>query len=1248
MLRFFTCSFLFFWLVNSGIGAGFDAPDADSNALPSAPEGFAVELFAREPLVSNPCALAFDSRGRLFVGMGPQWRAPRPDSMKDSIFIIEDRDGDGVAESRSLFATGFNSVQSIAWRGRDLWVANSPDLTVVRDLDGDDIADEYIKVFTDLGNIEHCLHGLNWAPDGRLYMSKGNSKGISLDGDDPKEPGRVAPKAFRELFGFPGPAGASDLPPPQVYTRENYRATYQDPRDDWGQTGGILRYDPDKPTLEIYARGFRNPWDIAFDSQFNWLGTDNDQVGGDRIFMPFRHAHFGWGHPWSPTWPGKDHLPTAPNSGQIIEGSYTGIVFANTPHFPKSHRDVWFIGDWMTRKIYLYRPEWDGALNVPMNGAYEDFVVGGNSLFRPTDIAMGRDGSLWILGWGRNYGGIVENGQQTNEGRIYRVAARDRPLVKLARPEGSVEDWSFGALLSDLGSWVPTWQIDARDELVRRGKASIDHLQHALRQPANPTQETWATWTLATVSPKAVAGFDRSENVRLQLARAGLVDRSLLLQDSDPRLRLAAIESAQSRDREALVELLANESDPVVFHAAWRTVMTFSHESQVRELTFDPRSGVRRAGVLMRMESLLATESEVIPFLHDEDPEIQILAAHWLSKVKGIDAKGLEVRPYTPDAYPLAQDIQAKSGLGYRVGTMRIGEPYYIDRDYRIRGFPDFLSGASMILTSNQDDGSSGDDFLRFETPLDVSVYVAHDERVQIKPNWLGEFGDSDSVLVADDGTYRLFVKDFPAGKIELGGNTHDGKPGGKGNYVVVLKARPPATTAPITTMEMAVDALKKADAQRGEALFHASGGAGCATCHVVGGRGSVFGPDLSAAGEQFHARHLLESMLNPSAVITEGFAMQNVHLKDGSSQGGVIREESQLVLTLAQPGGGLVRIDRKEIERQESLPASMMPPYSALLDAQALADLTAYLLTQKQGFAIHQHSDSLEIRLDQKPIATYLLDHPELTRRAFVNVRTPSGLPVTRRFPPRNPEDLDPGYRGEAGIIHPIMHPGLWMSFGWIDGNDYWRLQSKVKFEGLLEEPLVSRDEAQFKTRDRYLNKEGTETVCWQDTTYRFRRVPEGIRLDWDATFYNDERDFTFGDQEESGLALRIASPLRVQGGNGRIVNDSGEENGAGTWGKPFQWINYSGEIEGKRVGLMVLPHPENLRPSWSHSRDYGVLASNPFPKQPKERREPYMLTRVKKGEPLRLRYQVLIHESDPSAFDPEVLAHEAKKEWK
>src|SRR5688572_29821785 len=179
--------------------------------LPEVPPGFEVALFAREPLVRNPCSMAFDAKGRMFIGMGPQYRNPTPATPPDSIFIVIDTDGDGVADKTRIFATGFNCIQGLAWHGPDLWVANAPDLTIVRDLDGDDEADEYVRVYTDLGNLEHASHGLNWAPDGKLYLSAGTSKGLT------QPPHRVAPKPFRDLWDVQAPEGTPDLLPPRTY-----------------------------------------------------------------------------------------------------------------------------------------------------------------------------------------------------------------------------------------------------------------------------------------------------------------------------------------------------------------------------------------------------------------------------------------------------------------------------------------------------------------------------------------------------------------------------------------------------------------------------------------------------------------------------------------------------------------------------------------------------------------------------------------------------------------------------------------------------------------------------------------------------------------------------------------------------------------------------------------------------------------------------------------------------------------------
>ena len=428
---------------------------------------------------------------------------------------------------------------------------------------------------------------------------------------------------------------------------------------------------------------------------------------------------------------------------------------------------------------------------------------------------------------------------------------------------------------------------------------------------------------------------------------------------------------------------------------------------------------------------------------------------------------------------------------------------------------------------------------------------------------------------------------------------------------------------------------MPDADPSRGRELFLHPQGAGCFKCHQMQGIGHVLGPDLSDIGSRARKPEILiESIIHPSKVITEGFAQQNILTLDGRIVSGSVLEETGRLIKLAGSDGSVTTIEKDDIEERVGTKTSPMPDgFATMMTAQQLADLTAWLMTQKvvgdrDGFWFQDVGDSLDIHLGKQRIATYLKQHPKLTRRALVNVTTPSGIQVTRNFPPRKPEDIDPGYGAEDGIIHPIMHPGIWLGFGDVSGNDYWRLQSDVVFDGFAQPPQGERNSGGFTAVNRFLAKDRQHEICRETTHYRFERVPEGLLLRIDAEYRSDEHGFYFGDQEESGLAVRVASPLRVQGGNGAILNSRGEQNGGAVWGKEAKWFDYFGTIDGREVGVMVVPDPSNPRPSWLHARDYGVVVTNPFPKQPKERREPYVKTHVKKGESFRLSYVVLIHD--------------------
>ncbi|MEO7317599.1 MAG: PVC-type heme-binding CxxCH protein [Chthoniobacteraceae bacterium] len=876
-----------------------DSSQMDTAALPEVPAGFEAKLFAKEPLVGNPGAMAFDGRGRLFVGMGPQYRNPKPETPGDRVVILLDADGDGVADKTKDFATGLNSIQGLAWHGRDLWIANAPDLTIARDLDGDDEADEYVRVYTDLGNLEHALHGLIWGPDGKIYMTKGNSKGLTL-------PVHLAPKPFRDLWGVSAPDGAPDFPPPQTFKKGEYQHAYHDPDDDWGREGGFLRCDDMGANLEIVSRGLRNPFDIVFDSGFNWLGTDNDQHEGDRIVMPFAGAHFGWGQGWSAHWTGERNPPTVPVSGPLFDGSSTGVVFYDAPQFPPEWRGVWLMNDYERKRTFAYRARWDGALMQPEGGAWKEFVAAGRALFRPTDMEIGPDGALWILSWGKQYNrpqklvrGLLGKTEEL-EGRVFRIVWKDAPLLnwRTAKRERPIDSWSFAELAEDLGSHVPIWRVDAQEELLRRGPAVKSELLRLLATPELPqARETWALWTLGRMGDAALdedfAAMSGALNRRIQALRilahrARTFSRPLpkivaaALRDPEPRIRFEAVQAVRQAHAVPFVEelksLASAETDRLTFYAAWGALRDLAGADALHALLADPRGGVRRAA-LLALADLGQLRPEVATALISDAATSEI-AALWLAK-----RSGNPFITFEPQPGEFEREVTVWLTPGVKPSEIR----YTLDGSTPTEQSPVFPESTSIVL--------------RATTTVKAALFV-------------------ENKLIGDPAT-AVFSKQTgtPAAPLALAPRAHP------------------------TTAAETLAALKSAHPERGRALFSA---ASCATCHRAGALGRAFGPDLSNIGERNDPEQLIRSILEPDAAITEGFALQSVGTREGGSYIGVLREETDLHLALAQADGRIVRIDKTTITARESLHTSAMPPFATLLSPAQVADLVGWLMTLK------------------------------------------------------------------------------------------------------------------------------------------------------------------------------------------------------------------------------------------------------------------------------------------------------------
>lgn len=1260
----------------------FADPSADRDALPAVPPELEVSFFAREPMVRNPCSIAFDERGRMFVSHGPQYRKPKPGSPPDSIVILDDTNGDGVADEARTFATGFNCIQGLAWHGKDLWVANAPDLTVVRDTDGDDVADEYIRVFTDLGNIEHALHGLNWAPDGRLYMSKGNSKGTVIRDWKQDEPDRIAPKPFRDLWGVPGPKDAPDFPSPKTFTRQTYKPTYHDPEDDWGRSGGILRCEDMGRNLEVVARGLRNPYGLGFDAGFDWLGVDQDQSDGDRLFMPFYSAEFGWSHAWSPHWTGENHLPTVPISGPVFLGSGTGVLFADAPNWPEKFRGVWLINDWLFKKTQMYRPTWQGALMLPQGGQWEDFITGGKSLFRPVDMAFGPEGALYIIGWSSGYG--VErdkDGNMKNEGRVFRVMPKGAPKLP-ALPEKKLPDMPVAELIAECSGLLPVRRINAQDELVRRGAAAVNEIVEALKAPDLPTAgETWAVWTLARIGgsedslKRAATDAAASLNRRMQAVRAlGFVKSAALLEllpallvSPEPRLRLAAIQAAHQAGAKTCLAILTNhaaaESERICYYATWRALRDLGGEAALQPLLADKRGPVRAAALLGLLDLGAVKDETLNALANDPDKTVASVAHLGLgrSAVKtvlrgaALDARAQKASSGIPDAphlSPIVSNLQAGSRRAYESGTLKTEQRPYTDRGFRFTKVPAALDGAEIIRTSNEDDRTKGDAFLTFDLALESTIHIAYDSRISARPEWMKAFADSDFTVGTSDVPFHLWSKNFPAGKVSLGGSFVANARGPKSNYFVVIQPKPLTPPSTPTTAEVSLAAMVKADSRRGEALFFNV--AGCASCHRVGNRGINFGPDLTNLGARMEPKYVVQSILEPNAVITEGFAAHAIEAK-GESHFGVLLSTGRTV-RLGVAGGQVVEIPEKDITKHETLPVSPMPPMGGLLGPQEVADIAKWLLTAEQKtvaaaqpsaparpaparpaptrpngpapapsapakpadtspLSVIEQPDRLVIMQSGAMIGEFVFADAKIRRPFFANLRAPGGIPVTRAWPP---------VEGVDATDHADMHPGVWLGFGRVSGQDFWRNKATMKHESFVVPPAWKEGRLEFCTQSSLLAADGAKMAAMRCD---FALAPKGheLHLTWAAAITPEMDGFYFGDQEEMGFGVRMATPL-IEKNGGLITSSAGLKTAKNTWGQPAEWCDYSGTTNGIRVGAKIIPDPANFRPSWWHNRDYGVFVANPFGRQAMKQGETSRVE-VKRGETHRIKFTVILH---------------------
>ncbi|MBI1903303.1 MAG: sorbosone dehydrogenase, partial [Planctomycetia bacterium] len=341
-------------------------------------EGFEVNLFAADPLLAKPIQMNWDARGRLWVATSEIYPHIKPgERANDKVVVLEDRDRDGRADKFSVFAEGLLIPTGIEPSGGGAYVANSTELVHFVDRDDDGKADDRRIVLSGFGteDTHHILHTLRFGPDGWLYFNQSIYIHSHIE----------TPWGVRRLNG-----------------------------------GGVWQFRPDNLKLEVFVRGFVNPWGHAIDRFGQSIGTDGAYVEGINYLFP--GATFV-------TSPGATRIVRGANPGSP---KHCGLEITSGRHLPDDWQGNALTNDFRGHRVCRFVLSDDGSGFAAREQV--ELIKTNHVAFRPIDIKMGPDGAIYIADW---YNPIIQHGEvdfrdprrDHTRGRIWRVTCKGRPLV---------------------------------------------------------------------------------------------------------------------------------------------------------------------------------------------------------------------------------------------------------------------------------------------------------------------------------------------------------------------------------------------------------------------------------------------------------------------------------------------------------------------------------------------------------------------------------------------------------------------------------------------------------------------------------------------------------------------------------------------------------------------------------------------------------------------------------------------------
>lgn len=987
--------------------SGLPLPAEEAAKRFELPKGFQVTVFASEPDVRNPIAMAWDGRGRLWVAENYTYadRGTVFDlSLRDRVVIFEDKDGDGKHDERTVFSDDLQMLTSVEIGRGGVWLMTPPQLIFIPDRDGDDKPDGAPEVILDgftpsRDNYHTFANGLKWGPDGWLYGRCGASS-----------PGRV---------GAPGTPDAERIP----------------------LHGGIWRYHPEHKVFEVLCHGTTNPWGHDWDSsgQGFFVNTVNGHlwqiIPGAHYMRPHSedpnpyvyemidthadHYHWDTGKPWT-----DSRNPTGKHDELGGGHAHSGLLCYQGGNWPSEYHESLLMLNLHGRRMNVDVIDQHGAGNRIQHTP--DILKSADPWFRGIDLSSGPDGSVFILDWSDTGECHDTTGIHRSSGRIFKVSYGTPKKVepfdmrKMTNAE-LIELHRKHFCHSYVGhEEANNWFVrQARQELLSR-KSSI------LNDPAEARQ------VLSKLFMNVMCDFSRDDRLQTAIALEILTPAQLqeILADARPSLALQSLTDLAPMDTIHGKRPVGADQPSEASDFAWRMIQLFMKKDPAES----KRTKLILASTLQRLPH--AKRLELARYLAKDpkdasDHNLPLMVWYGVMPLADSDPQGL-AEFAAGGAFPttrrliarrLAEMIETQPGPietllsksltdSALLGDVLQGMEEAFAGRYKLTAPPAWAKVAALDTPEIRDrvqrlslifgDGRALSELTAIvrdgKAPLAqrksalatlISQKPANLREVceevlnvrSLNTVAVGGLTQFDDVALGEKlaRSYRTFYPIERPALIEaltarpsfakaLLKNIREGKIPrtdlsaaqarqirGFGDEALTrdltevwgeLRDSPADKQAAIDSWKskLTSEALAKANPSHGRAVFQKT----CANCHRLYGHGGTIGPDLTGSGRA-NLDYLLLNMVDPNATVGAEYRTSVIVMKDGRVLTGIVTTKNDRTLTL-QTAQDRITLSQSDIEELKLQNTSLMPDGQLqTLSEEQVRDLVRYLQSPVQ-----------------------------------------------------------------------------------------------------------------------------------------------------------------------------------------------------------------------------------------------------------------------------------------------------------